>query len=137
MKREIEFRGLTHDTKEWKYGYYAKTKLTEETISLGDARIHDIIIENGTMWHITGGTQGQYTGSKCIDGNRIYEGDLIRVELDPVFNEEPFIGIVTFLDGRYFIFNEKRQLVEDVFNKVPTHKVLGNIHTHPHLLEAN
>ena len=69
--REILFRGYSKDEEKWVYG----------CLTLN----YTIVDKCGNEWHVETGSIGQYTGFRDINGDRIFEGD------------------VMYLDGSYFI----------------------------------
>lgn len=111
MEREIKFRGKRTDTKEWIYGFYAKTVTSEEINCVADCRKQDIIIdEHGTFYYVIPETVGQYTGLKDKAGKEIYEGIKIKHENPKPFKES--IYNVLFLNGGFAIQND--DYVEDL-----------------------
>lgn len=71
--REILFRGYSKDEEKWVYG----------CLTLN----YTIIDKCGNEWQVEAGSIGQYTGFRDINGDRIFEGD------------------VMYLDGSYFIID--------------------------------
>ena len=68
--REILFRGYSKNEEKWVYG----------CLTLN----YTIIDKCGNEWQVEAGSIGQYTGFRDINGDRIFEGD------------------VMYLDGSYF-----------------------------------
>lgn len=67
MKREIIFRGLTLDGK-WKYGYYFR-----------QGAFSFIQNEKGGNEAVLPESAGQFTGILDCKGNRIFEGDILKI----------------------------------------------------------
>lgn len=61
--REILFRGYSKDEEKWVYG----------CLTLN----YTIIDKCGNEWQVETGSIGQYTGFRDINGDRIFEGDII------------------------------------------------------------
>ena len=61
--REILFRGYSKDEEKWVYG----------CLTLN----YTIIDKCGDEWQVGPSSIGQYTGYRDIDGNKIFEGDII------------------------------------------------------------
>lgn len=61
--REILFRGYSKDEEKWVYG----------CLTLN----YTIIDKCGNEWQVEAGSIGQYTGFRDINGDRIFEGDII------------------------------------------------------------
>ena len=139
--REILFRGKRTDNGEWVQGYfvavnskcYRGQQLTENTKSISCL--------NGTrygfynFYEIDPETVGQYTGMNDINGNKIFEGDIVhckaRIDRANMF--------VTFEDGKFVMVlceeftTHKRGLGHyeiECFDK----EVIGNIYDNPELL---
>lgn len=131
--REILFRGKRIDNGEWVYGYYCP-------VVRGKFPATPCIVPDcDEMWEgipIIPETVGQYTGLKDKNGNKIFEGDIIKST--DKYNHS-VMYIVEFLNGAFCL----RQLEVDykiTFWDVPDkyfiNEVVGNIHDNPELLEV-
>ena len=131
--REILFRGkITQD--EWVYGFYENVKLEEATIHYINGKI------------VSSKTVGQYTGLTDKNGNKIFEGDIVKAiqtEYDEDKEQQPIvfevIGEMIFEDGcfglraKHFIDFYAPMWQEDNVEL----KVIGNIHDNNELLGEN
>ena len=143
--REILFRGKTLDDGEWIYGYFVQQYGSNE-IYLPESD------EAGfERHHIDPKTVGQYTGLTDINGKRIYEGDIVTLNLC-----KKDISIVMFGEykdcnteyddvylGFYIKFDDlavKRYCETDgnimfpLVNLNKKYEIIGNIYDNPELL---
>lgn len=134
--REILFRGKRVDNGEWIEGFYAKS---------GDT--HFILIDNGfafgyvKMKEVIPETVGQYTGLTDKNGNKIFEGDIVRYR--PEYWCEPQQSVVEYCADKwnYPAFDLKDHDYEGnglqfAHEEGVGLEVIGNIHDNPELLEV-
>lgn len=119
--REILFRGKCIQGKEWVYGYFfAKPILEKYFIELGNE-----------MWQVDPTTVGQYTGLQDKNGNKIFEGDIVKYIPD----DEDEVGVdfylIEFCNGSYRIGRD--EISQDYADEW---EVVGSVHDNPELLEV-
>ena len=136
MKREIKFRALKKDTKEWIIGdlthlYYCYDKISNINESCS--------IEKETV--------GQYTGLKDRNNKEIYEGDIIRypVGISSLNNFVTHV-VVYYIDGfKFEVIGKKyhRKYGNQQIKCTPRKpnysewdkcEIIGNIHENKELL---
>ncbi|EKM1418868.1 hypothetical protein PT612_002630 [Listeria innocua] len=140
--REIEFRGKRIDNGEWVYGNLMQFEdsatfiFADERKGASTLTYAHFIINN--MYAIDEKTIGQYTGLKDKNGNKIFEGDIVR----NINGEYSYIGIVN--KDRYTFYikgvapkdNYDFADVSDTVTGKSSLIVIGNIHENPELLEG-
>lgn len=145
MDREILFRGKRIDNNEWVYGYYlpwhAVTDLQGNEPYAQIFEEHKVkgkYVAKGWV-RVNFNTVGQYTGLCDKNGNKIFEGDIVR------FYDKDWIasGIATvdFESGRWKInghYTTKLSSIVwlDLYRKGFEYEVIGNIYDNPELLEV-
>lgn len=162
--REIIFRGKTLDKGEWVYGVpvVAKDNIADKDITVMVDNPNEIVPREGLplFEQVDSETVGQYTGLRDKNGERIFEGDIVRYTFDspddPTATENGLkvrVGRVFWSDWRAtFAVTAGRRgsaaLNNDVSRYVRgrsiyeyvqganTVEVIGNIHDNPELLEG-
>jgi len=124
--REIKFRGLRIDNKEWAYGYYTVSHYCSQG---SHATIQTSLHESAKVeLH----SLGQFTGLSDKNGTEIYEGDkfvpdTINEEVKAVvrWDEDSAKFVVDSYDGELSICD-----ANDLGHMILEHcEVIGNIHT--------
>ena len=132
--REIIFRGIRLDTKEFTYGYlWAKNNCSVGTRTL-------IMNSMGSAYEVDPETVGQFSGlrdnkrtAEFPEGQEIYEGDICSFMLAGVKR----IECVHFGDGSFVLGSciSLHQSQLDYYREVrKSLLVIGNIHEHRNLL---
>ena len=124
--REILFRGKRADTGEWIEGYYCRAFRWT-----GDKNPTPVIQEADcySFREIIPETVGQYTGLTDKNGNRVFEGDIVKLRRRRDY------GIVKYAipecHFEYLMQGDGDQLL---FDDVDYVEIIGNIHDNADLL---
>jgi len=129
--REILFRGKRRDNSEWIYGNFIDWGNHEQvyifplldyasSLSLGESiQIYAKAVITETV--------GQYTGLNDKNGNKIFEGDILKLGTGKI--RYVFYGITTFRHTNYEAY------AKEFDHKDIGYEIIGNIHDNPELLE--
>ena len=129
--REILFRGLTADTKEWVYGGYAEIENTPFIISAseyGTALLYEVELES----------VGQFTGLPDDNGKRVFEGDVLKFSYTGKNRGVSGKAAVSFKSGKFGVeWGWHKDFVSlDGFTNTTT-EVVGNLHDNHELTEGD
>lgn len=129
--RKIKFRGKSIDGKEWLYG---------DLVSSVDKKRFAILVndkENYDECEAAPKTIGQFTGLYDYNGNKIYEGDILKWEKDGL------MYVVKFWDGMFYA--SVKECNDGIFGGFPLHaltkhddrkcEIVGNIYDNTELLK--
>lgn len=130
--RTIKFRGKSIDGKEWLYG---------DLVSSADKKRFAILVNNKESYdecEVAPETVGQFTGLYDCNGNKIYEGDILKWEKDGL------MYVVRFWRGMFFA--SVQECNEGILGGFPLHaltehgnrkcEIVGNIFDNPELLKG-
>lgn len=137
--REILFRGKRLDNDKWVEGNFIfssdsdkeyKTIIIPTTNSdmFVDRTDKDLGFEN---WHkVNPETIGQYTGLKDVNGNKIFEGDIMETSISGL---KYHVGVVEFSDASFGLKCTNWDAFFLCF-VAGNYKIIGNIYDNPELL---
>lgn len=123
--REILFRGKRVDNGEWVYGYFWSNDVGNSFIRVTKEN-DEIVLKD---YEVSPETVGEYTGLTDKNGNRIFEGDIVKL-----FNE--YVAVIIFENARLLVKYEGYNLQFSLEDS-PNIEVIGTIHDNPELLEDN
>lgn len=140
--REILFRGKRIDNGEWVIGFLSKTRGL-------DNKLHICIDyeEKGVMCSsiVIPETLGQYTGLTDKNGNKIFEGDILKYyddEIQIVEWNKAFSNLMLHTYCKYKMKKGRKVVTEksdgwNWLNDYPLNEmsIIGNIHDNPELLK--
>lgn len=134
MKRKIEFRGKRVDGKGWAYG-----DLNQNCMDLNLRYCIGIKEGRNTAVEVIPETVGQLTGSTDIDGNLLYEDDILCLissgHINKDWNGIKYIKKVSFFDGGFVTIDYSFDGREINYLSASTHfKKIGNAIDNPELL---
>ena len=130
--REILFRGKRTINGDWVYGDFVHGN---ERKSLRDSIfVYDSETQSFNDYEINPYTLGQYTGLTDKNGNRIFEGDIVKTDQ---FSEPNKQYIIKYdLQFGAFIGQDRYNVYFVTFDgDSGEFEVIGNIHDNPELLE--
>lgn len=147
MNREILFRGKRIDNNEWVYGDLIKNLIydgREKEIRIGDIYFeHNGDIHGTAVRKVIPETVGQYTDLTDKNGNKIFEGDIVKIVGDSNngdWKDVNYVAQIVFIDGGFCAIDGT--LCNYSFRRYGLSRcgfdleVVGNIHDNPELLEV-
>ncbi|NVT47828.1 hypothetical protein HXC78_11940 [Listeria monocytogenes] len=80
-------------------------------------------------------TVGQYTGLKDKNGKKIFEGDIVEIDVHDHLDWNVIKGKVIFLEGAWLV-TDSGSFAIPLWSEINEIKVIGNIHENPELMEV-
>lgn len=139
--REIMFRGKQLETGEWRFG--VPFAMTGEHTGVGlveNAMFYydedDPCCYNYTHFEILPETLCEYTGIDTVDGQRIFEDDVLMVKDDTPLGPESFSALVQRDESGYWKLASSKNYADfdEVKDGTVSAEIIGNIHDKPELL---
>ena len=139
MNREILFKAKRLDNGEWVEGYYLNITKINHFICTGKIKLDGAVkgIIAPEMYEIDPDTLCQYTGLTDKNGQKIWENDILKANLDESYPED--ITYIKILWDEYrFCTNENYSTDIEALKKWDAEhfQVCGNIFDNPDLLEV-
>lgn len=130
--REILFRGQRVDNGEWVYGFYVECLDLKNENAIPPFEKKKYIFtsweesllsneDNGGVFEVKPESIGQYTGLLDKNGNKIFEGDRVKLGDSVVF-------IVEFINGAFVFKNSDTYIIPLILPKKEEIEIIGNIH---------
>ena len=133
--RKIKFRGKTHGNGKW---YYGSLVYSDEINAAIYFQIGRGLVKRMDWVYVIPESIGQFTGLYDCNGNKIYEGDILKWEKDGL------MYVVKFWHGMFYASVEECN--DGIFGGFPLHaltehedrkcKIAGNIFDNPELLKG-
>ncbi|EAC2292120.1 hypothetical protein AR181_16265 [Listeria monocytogenes] len=77
----------------------------------------------------------QYTGLKDKNGKKIFEGDIVEIDVHDHLDGNVIKGKVIFLEGAWLV-TDSGSFAISLWSEINEIEVIGNIHENPELLEV-
>ena len=140
--REILFRGKKTYDQEWIEGHYCRYETTQ--IGGGVNEMHRIVPYFASAlygFEVDPSTVGQYTGLTDKNGQKIFEGDIIKIVPDYDYSDDYSISKVYSYNGIFCVDYHGDDFDSTALGFLEDYlpdggfEVIGNIHDNPELLK--
>lgn len=133
--RDIKFRAKRTDSlnNEWIYGSYMDSYFSSRFGLVTAIFFNDYEICKTFRIPVFKDTVGQFTGLKDKNGKEIYEGDIVEITRQCIWEK----GLVVFIDGCFFI--KAKETLLALWECEPNNyelEVIGNIYENSNLLKG-
>lgn len=127
--REILFRGKDTNENDWVYGSLLITEISFFIVQHMEGFIYQSPVIPETV--------GQYTGIDDVNGNKIFEGDIVRLLYDGDYITTAGNGVIEYLPGGFEAYY-KKDAIKSSYNFEENryqHEIVGNTTDNPELLK--
>ncbi|EAG9676195.1 hypothetical protein N4V48_001064 [Listeria monocytogenes] len=126
--KELEEIGIKH-TNGWIYGSYIDGFIIDGVV---EANTEYIAIEKWCA--VDSKTVGQYTNVNTPSGKKIFEGDIVEIDVHDHLGWNVIKGKVIFLEGAWLV-TDSGSFAIPLWSEINEIEVIGNIHENPELLK--
>ena len=128
--RQIKFRGKSLKNKKWVYGDLMRNICATRIVRYKETDNESVQRADWDYIEVDDSTVGQFTGLTDCNGKEIYEGDIVKDEIDAVYEICWYDDLASFIAE--MVCNEKPFMITDIGTKNIT--LIGNIHDNPELI---
>lgn len=123
--REITFRGKRVDNDEWVVGDLIHRQIWKRSLTI--IRVSDDGFDHYEEYEVIPETVGQFTGLTDKNGNKIFEGDIVKYA-HPAF-AKPLVGIISWEQSETgFVLRNEKPFYYWLAYTNELYEIIGNIH---------
>ncbi|WP_271006695.1 YopX family protein [Listeria seeligeri] len=135
--RPIEFRAQNINGA-WVFGNFNILKEKLGNVTVGNVTAGSYISNSAGApfaYKVRPETVSQFTGLTDENGKKIFEGDIVEIDVHDHLDGNVIKGKVIFLEGAWLV-TDSGSFAISLWSEINEIEVIGNIHENPELLEV-